>query len=320
MLRSLMTLIKLNQNPKYKKAFHKFTREYIDLGHVENIGNQKNITHECEKEYSDISEVIKSDFYVDYLLTGASTIEEAVRVSQQSLESVRAAKTLGLIWCPNSDYLTNDLKNIPNDGKVKILLQALWLEKVSWDDPLPSHITAKGDKFKSKIKYLNLLHANCYIFSRTAALSNGIKVPPLKTITLPRRELCGALLAARLDNNSSKSLKLDNETMSSHTWKYVPSALNYADLISPEMKPSEIHSAKIWRRGPAFLKPSEFEWHPNPCQTIDDLPDIKRKTVQYFFASKSERFNLFDKYSNLTKLERVTALLLRFIQNCRKTK
>nr|CAI5846010.1 unnamed protein product [Callosobruchus analis] len=408
------------------------------------------LAREGDKEHPDISEIIKSGFYVDDLLTGASTVEEATRVSQQVFQVLSkgcfvlrkfysnkqeildwivdddnlskivefgergASKTLGLTWCPSSDYLMYDVKNMPEGGKttkrtilsnsskifdplglvcpciiqVKILLQALWLEKVSWNDALPPRITAKWDEFKSEIKYLNLLRINRHVFSRTATQfelhifcdssekafgacvygkstdseGNSVvsllvakgKVAPLKTITLPRLELCGALLAAKLANNTSKALKLDNvkrffwcdstivltwlktpssklktfvsnrdseiqETTSLDTWKHIPSTLNPADLISRGMKPSEIHSAKIWWHGPEFLKHSEAEWPINPCQAVNDLPDIK-KNCTIFLVSKSERLELFDKYSNLTRLKRVTALLLRFIQNCKQAK
>nr|CAI5842936.1 unnamed protein product [Callosobruchus analis] len=100
------------------------------------------LARECDKEHPDISEIIKSDFYVDDLLTGGSTVEEATRVSQQVFKVLSkgcfvlrkfysnkqeildwivdddnlskivefgergAAKTLELTWCPSSDYLT----------------------------------------------------------------------------------------------------------------------------------------------------------------------------------------------------------------------
>lgn len=76
-------------------------------------------------------------------------------------------KTLGLVWCPPHDTMSFNTKNIKNSSKIvskrlilaessklfdplglispciiviKILLQSLWLEKLGWDDAVPSKI------------------------------------------------------------------------------------------------------------------------------------------------------------------------------------
>nr|CAI5834359.1 unnamed protein product [Callosobruchus analis] len=257
--------------------------------------------------YPDIARIMKSDFYVDDLLTGADTVESATRISEVIFKILKQGcfklrkfhsnepkvldwletdndnlskmvdlgereqtKTLGLMWCPKSDSLMYRVKELDSCDKVtkrtilsgsskifdplglvapcvmqiKILLQSLWLENISWDDALPGHIVDRWNAFKAEVNALNELvidrHAFCrgmttyeihtfcdasekayggcvYVKSfdenngnRVQLLTAKGKVAPLKTVTLPRLELCGALLAARLAHKVSTALRCKN--------------------------------------------------------------------------------------------------------------
>ncbi|GFS79030.1 DUF1758 domain-containing protein [Trichonephila clavipes] len=121
----------------------------------------------------------------------------------------------------------------PFTVRMKCLLQDLWKEEIQWDDPLPTHIGKEWKKWCEEQPHLrNLkiprlvldstlleddveLHSFCdaskkaygaAIYLRTKS-KNGIsvklvtsksRVAPLNCITLPRLELLGALVAARL--------------------------------------------------------------------------------------------------------------------------
>lgn len=89
------------------------------------------------------------------------------------------AKTLGLTCCPKSDCLMysqrqseqnvtkrNILSGInqvfdplglvsPCVILIKILLQSLWLEKITWDEMLPTYIHAQWLDFRSQLPTLN---------------------------------------------------------------------------------------------------------------------------------------------------------------------
>ena len=177
-------------------------------------------------------------------------------------------KTLGLTWCPTNDQLMYNIKENPRHKKinkrvilstisqifdplgllspvtvnVKILLQKLWLEKLTWDEGVPLYINQYWCKFKEELKQLNGLRINRYalsenpkrvemhcfsdasekafggaIYLRTVSQNNEVyttllcakgKVAPLKTVTLPRLELSGASILARLANVVTKSLKI----------------------------------------------------------------------------------------------------------------
>ncbi|GFW65686.1 integrase catalytic domain-containing protein [Trichonephila clavipes] len=116
---------------------------------------------------------------------------------------------------------------------MKCLLQDLWKEEIQWDDPLPTHIEKEWKKWCEELPHLrNLkiprlvldstlleddveLHSFCdaskkvygaAIYLRTQS-RNGISVKlvtsksraaPLNCVTLPKLELLGALVAARL--------------------------------------------------------------------------------------------------------------------------
>nr|CAH7763012.1 unnamed protein product [Callosobruchus chinensis] len=374
---------------------------------VEDLKQMSKLIHEIlnqgcfklRKFYSNNSEVL--DWIVDN--DGLSKI-----VNSNESDT---AKTLGLMWCPSSDKLIYSVKPFPENSQVtrreilsgssknfdplglispciiqvKILLQGLWLEKVSWDDPLPSHIVSKWNEFKTDILSLNELsidrHAFCknmksfelHIFSDSSEKAYGAciyvktvdnfdntsvnlltakaRLAPLKSITIPRLELCGALLPARLTEKVSKALQVENikrtfwtdstivlgwlksapnklKTFVSNRvseiqnlttldkWRHVPSEFNPADLVSRGIKPSVIQGTNLWWYGPEFLKLDESNWPENIGQYKKELPDVK-KCVQNLLATNDERCILFDRFSDITKLTRIVAIMLRFASNAK---
>ncbi|GFU86378.1 integrase catalytic domain-containing protein [Trichonephila clavipes] len=134
---------------------------------------------------------------------------------------------------------------------MKCLLQDLWKEEIQWDDPLPTHIEKEWKKWCEELPHLrNLkiprlvldstlleddvkLHSFCdaskkaygaAIYLRTNS-RNGIsvklvtsksRVAPLNCVTLPRLELLGALVAARLASKVKKIVNLKRSCLQYH--------------------------------------------------------------------------------------------------------
>ncbi|XP_072402497.1 uncharacterized protein [Diabrotica undecimpunctata] len=123
---------------------------------------------------------------------------------------------------------------------VKILIQQLWLLDLDWDDELPRDLLNKWVTFKSKLSVLDkinipryimcdkIVHMELHAFSDASKdaysavlyvrtvdengtvyvrlLCSKTRVSPIKVLTVPRLELCGALALARLVNQVSNAL------------------------------------------------------------------------------------------------------------------
>ena len=126
------------------------------------------------------------------------------------------------------------------------------------------------------------------------------RVAPLKTVTIPRLELCAALIGARLAQTIMKELriKVDEqifhsdsvtvlkwitatrckfhtyvgnrigeilETTKRHQWRHVPGILNPADDASRGLTVGEMHPRHRFLCGPDFLllEPSQWPQPPN---------------------------------------------------------
>lgn len=265
--------------------------------------------------------------------------------------------------------------------KPKMLLQRLWQQKIDWDDAVPQDSMEEWIKFTTNLPYIRNLNIDRQVICDSAkyiemhsfsdasqgALGACIylksinednkvtvkllcaksKVAPLKPTTMPRLELCAALLAARLCKavtdslryrpdrivhwcdssivlawiNNNKTLKafVSNriseilELTKSADWRYVPTGTNPADLISRGVDASSLPSLDLWWSGPGFLVEDESSWPMLKLNTAE-IPEIKAYTT-----STTESLIKFENYSKLTKLERTFALVKRFIHNLKNS-
>ncbi|GFX92958.1 integrase catalytic domain-containing protein [Trichonephila clavipes] len=149
----------------------------------------------------------------------------------------------------------------PSVITLKIMLQELWKSKAFWDDPIPSSILENWNKFTKESKYLNsisiprfmgidqnsdiILHGFCDAFSKAYAavvylkskqeihlVSAKTRVAPIKQLTIPRLELCGALLLAELISVIQKALR----TKPAECFLWTDSTIVLSWLMKPPLK------------------------------------------------------------------------------------
>ncbi|XP_045778087.1 uncharacterized protein LOC123875994 [Maniola jurtina] len=269
----------------------------------------------------------------------------------------------------------------------KNILQRLWLHKLNWDDPIPEDVLNSWSKFFKSLNQLNDLkiprHVVCHnpqdiqfhifcdaskdaygacVYVRSVSTTGAVKVhllcsktrvSPIKPTSMPRLELCGASMAAKLLEKvltttrlpySSCFLWTDSsvvlswlktqpnklkqfvrnrvsdilERTKNYPWRHVPTASNPADLLSRGVGSNQPNKLNFWLNGPNFLLDNENNWPNKTFKYIEsDLPEVVSAVA--LSAEPSERLP-FSRFSNLLKLKNTCAYILRFINNCRKSK
>ncbi|XP_045446878.1 uncharacterized protein LOC123655084 [Melitaea cinxia] len=267
----------------------------------------------------------------------------------------------------------------------KIILQKLWLHKLDWDSPLPSDIVKSWLKFVTDLKQLDNLniprhvvcqspvniqfHAFCdsskdaygacvYVRSvdfngttQVRLLCSKTRVAPIKTVTIPRLELCGALVAAKLLEKVLKTTRLHidscflwtdssvvlgwlktppnklkpfvknrvadiQEITNSYLWRHVPTSSNPADLLSRGIGVLQSDKVDLWFNGPKFLLDPEESWPDRSFdQSSTELPEVRSNVA--LTANEPRELFPFSRFSSLTKLKNTMAYVLRFVTVCR---
>ena len=256
----------------------------------------------------------------------------------------------------------------------KIIIQKLWLSGISWDDEVPETILKEWLTYRDDLCQLSELQIPRWIktkrnntlvelhgFSDASKLAyaavvylrlindqgqvsvnlitSRTKVAPIKQVSIPRLELCGAVLLSRLLVEVAHTLDIPKvnihawsdstvvlawlnshpnrwqtfvanrvseilTTLDAQQWSHVRSGVNPADYASRGLNPSDLKKQTSWFDGPAFLYSEEIVY--NKLKDTDtDLEAIKR--VHF----SSTEINLWDRFSNLTKLIRVVAYCRR---------
>ncbi|RLU22410.1 hypothetical protein DMN91_004688 [Ooceraea biroi] len=219
---------------------------------------------------------------------------------------------------------------VPATISTKIILQQLWRSKVGWDDPIPETIACRWNSIYGNLSQLNQVRLNRWaaleldseradlhgfsdasnvayaaaVYLRVVSRSGDVKVTllaaksrvaPVNSLTVPRLELCAAVLLSRLMEFVRDALEIDRSSCICWTdtiivlawldchpshwktfvanrvaeirsrlpdvdWRYVPTAENPADCASQGLLGSELLSHSLWWHGPPWLRSSANSW------------------------------------------------------------
>jgi hypothetical protein len=226
----------------------------------------------------------------------------------------------------------------------KIILQKLWLKKCEWDEADPD-ISKIWEKLRNSLVHLKMLkvprlidikspHIELHGFSDASELAyaavvysrittaenehyitiitSKTKVSPIKQISIPRLELCAAVLLSKLMKFVSSNLQISPNQCFSWTdskvvlawlsanprkwksfianrtsfiltsttrsnWNYVKSAHNPADIASRGMLPEQLINSELWWHGPHWLKE---DWKLHTSSTNHNQTEIEHINLE----------------------------------------
>lgn len=270
----------------------------------------------------------------------------------------------------------------------KLFMQRLWQESLKWDDPISSSTRDEWIRFTQQFNVASTIQikrhtlgdtpnpiitlhgfsdasekaygACIYLVSydphtqgwNSSLLCAKSKVAPLKQVSLPRLELCAALLLSHLYKKVRNTISLIvkesflwtdstialawisdqpyrwtqfvanrvsdiQQNSESATWHHVRSKDNPADLISRGLNPTELASSQLWWKGPHWITQPPLSWPGQGTAPLAVIPELRTMKKVFIVTNVFMTDDLLTRFSTFSKLVRVTALLRRFITKCR---
>ena len=272
--------------------------------------------------------------------------------------------------------------------KMKILFQQLWELKLDWDDPVPESVRDDWTRWRAELSLLATKYIpRCYHNKETSIASMELhgfsdaseqaygavlylriectdgstevtlvlsktKVAPIKRLTIPRLELCGAHLLANCLHHAKSVLSIPAtqtyawtdstivlnwlarspkrfktyvgnrvsnilELVGVEHWRHVSGVENPADCASRGLFPSELLDHSLWWHGPDWLRLPSSQWPGQSQLPESSVPEEEREISLHLQVHDKAPIIPLDRYSSYSHLKRVTAWVLRFVRNCR---
>lgn len=269
----------------------------------------------------------------------------------------------------------------------KHLMQRVWLSKLSWDEQLTPDLANDWQQFVFDLSAVTKLKIPRFLGTKTSGygvlcgfcdasvkgyaavvyirletandrpcitlLGAKTKLSPLKATTIPRLELCAALLLAKWlarlrDTLNSKLIITDTVAWSDSSivlnwlsaphesfkvfvsnrihqinvllpgckWNHIRTEDNPADCASRGLNPRELLHNSLYWKGPACLYKSMSEWG-DAISLIPENQLPERKVVTPVALIGHEAPEWFTRFSSYNRMIRIVAWMQRFIAHCR---
>lgn len=261
----------------------------------------------------------------------------------------------------------------------KILIQKLWKTRLQWDETVTGDLLVEWLTYREKlnnIKHISIprwlhysqktkveLHAfadaskvayGTAMYIRvieedqiyTTLVSAKTKVAPIeKEVSIPRLELCGAVLASKLLSEISQVMKVPKENLYAWSdskivlawlkagpgrwntfisnrvsdilnildyeqWGHVSTDTNPADYASRGLYATDLVDKELWWKGPKWLLTLDTTRHVS--FVVEDTHE-EEKVTSLITLSQTEEDFIWNKYSSLSKMLRIISYCRRFL-------
>ncbi|GBP10481.1 hypothetical protein EVAR_70789_1 [Eumeta japonica] len=270
--------------------------------------------------------------------------------------------------------------------RCKILLQEIWLQNFDWDDIIQGDLKSMWLNIKEDLPYIETIEIPRYVFTtseirgeihgfadasqraygcciyfrilhqgkiKLSLLIAKSKVAPIKAQSLPRLELCAAVLLSKTWNKIKPKmenfvssiwfwtdsnivlqwLKLHSSTLNCFVanrvselqdstrdvrWRHVPSKHNPADIVSRGCSAREI-SSTIWFHGPDFLQNHHSTWP--QTDEVTQLQVLERRKATSLKCTDTSNTQLIleeiiEKHSSYYQIIRIVSYVYRVFNRC----
>ncbi|GFY33697.1 integrase catalytic domain-containing protein [Trichonephila clavipes] len=296
-----------------------------------------------EANFPIAASVLRNNLYMDDVLYGAATLEEAIVLRQQLKGILKSAgmelhklcanheklspdpkqnynfatltetKTLGVLWKPNLDCFLIKVKVCLDSSDTKRDVLST-IAKIFDPIGLMAPVISKAKIFLQQVIEIHGFadaSERCYgaaVYCKSKNLKSETlvrlitsksRVAPIKSLTIPKLELCAAVLLAKLVKRVVAALQLETaelylwsdsmivlawlrkepmdlktfvqnrvakiqELYPNQLWRHVPSDQNPADLVFRGVDPEKLLQQNLWFNGPTFLSGDDY-----PNRTIN---------------------------------------------------
>ena len=269
---------------------------------------------------------------------------------------------------------------------MKVLFQQLWKQKVGWDQVPGEEIVSRHREWREQLPLLRAVtvprcyfaagkttsiqlhgfsdaseHAFAAVVYLRATYEDGsvscrlvvakTRVAPLKTVSIPRLELCGAEMLAELLATIGSTLKIQESSLhawcdstvalawlrscpsnykvfvanriasasrsvSPSIWHHVPTDENPADCASRGLSAQELKEHDLWWGGPPWLHQEPIATPPQPqASELAKREGREAKQMAVYFVTVSPTSWWEQKAKKYSTLLHATAYVFRFCRN-----